>query len=47
MLPALSGMLPDSFPGDAKRKFVVSFVEYALTVRGRMPQTAGNMPALP
>jgi hypothetical protein len=47
MLPALSGMLPDSLPGDAKCKFRSFVREYALTVRSGMPRTAGNMPALP
>ena len=46
MLPALSGMLPDSlFPLDTKRALATPANVYGAA--GKMPAAAGNMPALP
>ncbi len=47
MLPAPSGILPDGSSAARSANSLAPFVSTRCGVRGRMPRTAGNMPALP
>jgi len=46
ILPAAAGMLPAVFSHVAALQFPIRFQPY-LRLSGRMPDMAGNMPALP